>query len=143
MDEHASLDVQIRQAALSDVPAISQFIRPFVDSGHLLPSTPTELEELIDNAFLAMQRDTIVGCAALQVYSKKLAEIRTLAIAPAVQKRGVGKQLVNACVERAVAHQVMEIMAITSAEKFFHNCGFDFTLPGEKKALFLNTQSRL
>jgi hypothetical protein len=33
-------------------------------------------------------------------------------------------------------------MAITSADDFFHRCGFDFTLPGEKKALFLQTRER-
>jgi hypothetical protein len=30
-------------------------------------------------------------------------------------------------------------MAITSKEDFFRQCGFDFTLPGEKKALFIHT----
>ena len=28
----------------------------------------------------------------------------------------------------------------TSAESFFLACGFDFTLPGEKKALFMQTR---
>ena len=30
-------------------------------------------------------------------------------------------------------------MAIASSEEFFRNSGFDFTLPGEKKALFIQT----
>ena len=128
----------LRQAQLSDVPDMEHFIRPFVESGHLLPSTSAELNELMEHAFLAFQQDTLVGCAALQVYSNKLAEIRSLAIAPKVQKHGIGKRLVEACVQRALELQVLEVMAITSAESFFHSCGFDFTLPGEKKALFLN-----
>ena len=31
-------------------------------------------------------------------------------------------------------------MTITSVDEFFLRCGFDFTLPGEKKALFLQTR---
>jgi len=30
---------------------------------------------------------------------------------------------------------------VTSSEEFFQTCGFDFTLPGEKKALFLQTRA--
>jgi hypothetical protein len=35
---------------------------------------------------------------------------------------------------------VLEVMAITSSDGFFISCGFDFTLPGEKKALFYQTR---
>jgi len=52
----------------------------------------------------------------------------------------VGKRLVEACVNRAREEQILEVMAITSSEEFFRSCGFDFTLPGEKKALFLQTR---
>ena len=35
---------------------------------------------------------------------------------------------------------MLEVMAVTSNDAFFTGCGFDFTLPGEKKALFLQTR---
>jgi amino-acid N-acetyltransferase len=47
---------------------------------------------------------------------------------------------VRQCVELAQSRNVLEVMAITSAEEFFQSCGFDFTLPGEKKALFVRTR---
>ena len=78
--------------------------------------------------------------AALEIYSKKLAEIRSLAVLPEFQGRGVGKQLVQACVDRARERNILEVMAVTSSEDFFRACGFDFTLPGEKKALFYQTR---
>jgi amino-acid N-acetyltransferase len=31
-------------------------------------------------------------------------------------------------------------MVVTSSDDFFVSCGFDFTLPGEKKALFIQTR---
>jgi len=48
----------------------------------------------------------------------------------------LGKRLVEACIEQAKKQEILEVMAITSQEEFFQSCGFDFTLPGEKKALF-------
>jgi hypothetical protein len=43
-------------------------------------------------------------------------------------------------VEFAKERSILEVMAITSSEEFFQSCGFDFTLPGERKALFLQTR---
>ena len=54
--------------------------------------------------------------------------------------RGIGRGLVSRCVQLAVSRNVLEVMAITSSDGFFKACGFDFTLPGEKKALFIQTR---
>jgi N-acetylglutamate synthase-like GNAT family acetyltransferase len=61
-------------------------------------------------------------------------------VAADYQGRGIGKRLVDACVTRAREENVFEVMAVTSSEEFFHSCGFDYTLPGEKKAFFLQTR---
>ena len=130
----------IRSALESDVAALGQFIAPFVERGRLLPRTQDELEDLTVDGFIAESEGRIVGFAALEIYSSKLAELRSLAVAADQQGRGIGKALVSACVERAKQRHVFEVMAITSSEEFFQRCGFDFTLPGEKKAVFLQTR---
>jgi amino-acid N-acetyltransferase len=130
----------VRPSTLDDVARLAQFIAPFVDRGRLLHRTTGELEELMTHGFLVEKDGQIVGFAALEVYSPKLGEIRSLAVDPAHQGHGVGKALVDACIHRARALDVFELMAITSADGFFQKCGFDFTLPGEKKALFLQTR---
>jgi amino-acid N-acetyltransferase len=84
-----------------------------------------------------------VGCAALDIYNRKLAEIRSLAVAPETQGTGIGKKLVQACVELAHEEGIFEVMAISSSEDFFKACGFDFTLPNERKAFFLQTRDEL
>lgn len=119
---------------------LGRFIEPFVAQGRLLPRTKDELEDLTIDGFIAEDDGRIVGFAALEIYSSKLAELRSLAVAADQQGRGIGKALVNACVERARQRHVFEVMAITSSEEFFQRCGFDFTLPGEKKAVFLQTR---
>lgn len=136
-------DVMIRPALAADAPALAEFIHPFVEDGKLLPRTLTELNDLLPSFFVAEIEGRIVGCAALEVYSPKLAEIRSLAVSPTTQGLGIGKKLVSACVERAQNLRILEVMAITSADDFFMACGFDYTLPGEKRALFIQTRERL
>lgn len=135
-----SLSFIVRATTIDDVEALEQFIDPFVKQGRLLPRTQDELEDLTEHGFVAISEEKIVGFAALEIYSVKLAELRSLAVSSAYQGRGIGKALVSACVERAQKQNVFEVMAITSSEEFFQRCGFDFTLPGEKKALFLQTR---
>lgn len=149
----------VRNAIQDDIPSIAELIEPFVDEGKLLSRTYDEFGELLPNFFVAVAvaKDTeagaddpnilneapterVIGCAALEIYSRKLAEIRSLAVHCDFQGRGVGKMLVDACVQRARERNILEVMAITSSEHFFRTCGFDFTLPGEKKALFFQTR---
>lgn len=133
-------EIIVRPLSLTDVEELSRFIEPFVREGRLLPRTQDELEDLVPNGFVAIAEGRIVGVAALEVYSKKLAELRSLAVAPEYRRMGVGRELVQKCVERATQLNVLEVMAVTSSEEFFKSCGFDFTLPGEKKALFIQTR---
>lgn len=135
--------IVVRKATEADIAPLSEFISRFVATGDLLPRTLTELHDLLPNFFIADDNGKIVGCATLEIYSRKLAEIRSLAVAPEAQGHGVGKHLVEACVELAKQHNVYEVMAISSAEEFFKKCGFDFTLPNLRKAFFLTTRDEL
>jgi amino-acid N-acetyltransferase len=132
----------IRPATLADVADLDRFLAPFIEQGRLLPRTIDELEDLTDDGFLAIMDGQIVGFAALEVYSPKLAEIRSLAVDSQFRRHGIGRGLVQACIDRAKERHIFEILAVTSSEEFFQRCGFDFTLPGEKKALFLQTREK-
>jgi N-acetylglutamate synthase-like GNAT family acetyltransferase len=140
MPEAVETLIEVRPATPADVDGIDALIEPFVEGGKLLPRTSDELEDLIKSGFVAECGGRIVGFAALEVYSKKLAEVRSLAVAADMQRHGIGKRLVTACIDRARERNILEVMAITSSEEFFRTCGFDFTLPGEKKALFIQTR---
>ncbi len=132
--------IVVRPARGPDIRPLAELIAPFVAQRKLLPRAIDELALLLPNYFVAEDAGRIVGCAALEIYSSKLAELRSLVVLPEYQGHGVGKGLVEACVGRAREEQILEVMAITSSEEFFRSCGFDFTLPGEKKALFLQTR---
>ncbi|MBL8813823.1 MAG: GNAT family N-acetyltransferase [Planctomycetaceae bacterium] len=130
----------IREACRDDIPQLENLVDRFVQMNRLLPRTTDELCDLIPFGFVAVADGQVVGFAALEIYSAKLAEIRSLAVHDQYQGRGIGRGLVQRCVELAVKRNVLEVMAITSSDGFFQACGFDFTLPGEKKALFIQTR---
>lgn len=134
--------ITMRLATADDIEALIRFVAPFVEDGTLLPRTYEEIEEWLPSFFIAEINGEMVGCAALEIYSRKLAEIRSLAVSPVVRGIGVGKMLVEACVKLAREKHILEVMAISSNEQFFKAAGFDFTLPGEKKAFFIQTRER-
>ena len=133
-------DAVVRPATSDDLGPLEELIAPFVEEGRLLPRTTDELIDLLPTGFVAELDGRLVGFATLEVYSRKFSEIRSLCVAREVQSHGIGRRLVAACVELARERRVFEIMVITSQDNFFLGCGFDFTLPGEKKALFLQTR---
>jgi len=137
------LDLQqvvVRPAGPDDADDVLEFIEIFVEAQRVLPRTLDEMTLLMPTAYVAALGEEIVGFAALEIYSRKLAEVRSLCVKPELQGRGIGKKLTQACVELARERKIFEVMVITSSDDFFRNCGFDFTLPGEKKALFLQTR---
>ena len=114
----------------------------------LLSRTQAEIIELTRHGFVAIFQgsknlEEVVGFSAIEIYSTKLAELQCLAVHPRFQGSGVGKSLVQHCVQRARDLNVMEILAISSSEVFLKNCGFDYALPDQKKALFCQLKPRI
>ncbi len=84
--------------------------------------------------FVVKNRGKVVGCCALQVYSKRLAEIRSLAVHPDYQDNGIGPALVYRCVERAKELGIFEVLAIARDKSLFEAAGFG-TFHKERNAL--------
>ena len=139
--------IQLRQAQPVDAEAIHALMRPYVMQRLLLARTEAEIIELTRHGFVAFQEtedqtEKLIGFSAIEIYGPKLAELQCLAVDTAFQGSGVGRQLVDACVERARKLNVMEILAISSSEGFLQSCGFDYSLPDQKKALFCQLRPR-
>ncbi|TWT54074.1 Amino-acid acetyltransferase [Rubripirellula amarantea] len=137
----------IRQAEPADAEAIHALMRPYVMQHLLLARTEAEVIELTRHGFVAMRTEgdqevQLVGFSAVEIYSPKLAELQCLAVHHEFQGSGVGKALVTHCVDRARDVGVMEVLAISSNEQFLKTCGFDFSLPDQKKALFCQLRPR-
>ena len=138
-DEH--LNIEIHSASAGQAPEIHRFLQSFIASDQLLARTEDDIRNLIPRGFVATCESRIVGFAAVEVYSRKLAELQCLAVDSGVQGNGVGQRLVEMCVAEARKDGVLELMAITANEKIFRRCGFEYSLPFQKRALFIATGS--
>ena len=134
-----SVSFQIRSSQPRDQGLILDLIEPFVQQQLLIPRSAKEVSDLLEHGFVAMDVDELVGFAAIEIYSRKLAEIQCLAVSSQAHGMGIGTQLIVACLAKAKEHQVLEVMAISSSGDFLEKCGFDYSLPGHKRALFYNT----
>ena len=91
----------------------------------------------IPSFFVAEHRGEIVACCALQVYSRRLAEVRSLAVREDYRGQGIAARLVDACRERGRQRRVRQLFAVTSYPDFFERRGFTVHA-GWKTALFAN-----
>lgn len=154
MDNHGSQPVEpsgpvedatsVRAACLEDAGAVVELIKPYVKMRLLLERDADEIAALIPTGFSAIRSDNqaLVGFCAVEIYSKKLAEIQCLAVLEPYRNTGVGRELVQRCVKLAKDRGVMEVMAISSSESFLRGLGFDYSLPEQKRALFYQLRDR-
>ena len=106
--DHAT---QIRPATIDDRDSTLTLIEQFVSRGKILSRTLNELEHVLANGYVAVKEERVVGFVTLEIYSQKLAEIRSLVVDDSVQGQGIGRRLVETCVERARKRGVLEVMA--------------------------------
>ena len=143
MTDPLSLEaLEVRDASPDDTHDILELMVPFVAGKHLLRRTEGEIRELTRHGFVAELGSQIVGFAAVEIYSRKLAEVQCLAVREDLQGRGLGHRLVGLCVERARELGVLEVMAISSSDNFLVSCGFQYALPEQKRVLFYPLRNR-
>ena len=135
--------VSYSDAVPDDLDSVQQFLQPFMDKEYLLPRTVEQLSVLMKHGFVAKLDGKIVGFAALEVYSHKLAELQCLAVDPSMRRQGVGRALVAQVIQRAASENVKELLAISASDEMFKACGFDYSLPNQKRALFIQPQQAM
>lgn len=122
----------LRKATIEDIEKIYKLINEFASKNVMLPRSLSELYENIRDFFVFIQNDKMVGCAALHIFWKDLAEIKSIAVLESHQHEGIGKKLVMACKREAQKLHIAKIFALTYVPEFFEKCGF---LKVEKESL--------
>jgi len=115
--------MRIRPARDEDVEAMQRLIDGYAASDLMLSRSRAFLLENIGD-YVVAEDDGFAGCCALATLTSDLAEIRSLAVRPETSGRGVGKALVDACVERAKQLGLRRVFALTLVPEFFERCGF-------------------
>jgi len=115
----------VRKAQIKEVPEIRRFLAEFALDGSILPRTLADLYgQLRDYFVYREEQGALLGVAALHVCWAGLGEIRSLAVLPEHQRRGIGSQLVQTCLSEARTLGLDEIFLLTLRPEFFQRFGF-------------------
>jgi amino-acid N-acetyltransferase len=114
----------IRKAQIQDIKQIQGLINYFAQQDLMLPRSLNELYESLRDFWVAEERGRIIGCAALHISWDNLAEIKSLAVAKNKQRHGLGKELVNACLQEAKELGARRVFVLTYKNEFFRKFGF-------------------
>jgi len=116
--------IKIRRAKISDVRAMHRLLSGFSETKELLPRSISELYENLQQFHVADDRGKVIGTCSLAVQWDNLAEIKALAVDRDYQGKGLGKLLVRACLNDAVALGITRVFALTMKDGFFKKMGF-------------------
>jgi len=117
-------NIVIRRAKIKDVKSIYKILLYFGKRDMLLPRPLMELYENIQNFWVAERNNKVIGCCSLHVVSEDLAEIRSLAVLPKYQNRGIGKRLIYEVVREMKNIGLKKTFVLTFNEKYFKKIGF-------------------
>ncbi|MFG6490473.1 arsenic resistance N-acetyltransferase ArsN2 [Roseateles sp. BYS78W] len=109
--------ISLRQAGASDWPAVEALL--------LANKLPTEgAQAHLSTYLLATSNGEVVGCAGAEVYGT-LALVRSVAIAPGLQKQGIGRLLVGRLLHEARSRDIAALYLLTvTAPEYFAQYGF-------------------
>jgi len=116
--------VVVRPARTSDVRAIRSLVDTYAPDRRLLSKATVALYEDITEFLVADLDGEVVGCGAVHVFWEDLAEVRTVAVAPAYVGTGIGSVLLTALIERARELGVAKVFCLTFETAFFGRHGF-------------------
>lgn len=114
----------IRKARLSDVKQIQALVNSFAKKQLMLPRSLNELFENLRDFWVWEENKRIYGCCALHISWEDLAELKSLAVDTARQEKGIGAQLVNACLSEAKELKAKKIFVLTYRPQYFKRFGF-------------------
>jgi amino-acid N-acetyltransferase len=116
--------LKLEKARISDVPQMHKLVNYFANKGMMLARPLSELYEHVRDFFVVRQEGKVVACVALHISWDDLAEIKSLAVAEDIQRQGIGKQLVEACLEEAKELGIPAVFCLTYKSDFFEKFGF-------------------
>lgn len=114
----------IRKATIADVRSIHKLLIEFANAGMMLSRSLSDLYEAIRDFYVWEENGTIVGTVCLHICWEDLAEVRSLAVDKDFSGRGIGKKLVEVCLDEARELGLKRVFALTYQDAFFGKLGF-------------------
>lgn len=120
----APAGVLLREACTEDATSIHALIVKHQAEGRLLPRELVEIGTHAHRFVVAEQDGHVVACAELAPLSRSVAEIRSLVVSGDARRLGLGTQILDALIARAVTAGFEKICAFSHAPSYFVQRGF-------------------
>ncbi|MBF0539038.1 MAG: N-acetyltransferase [Nitrospirae bacterium] len=121
--------MKIRKATVADAVSIHKLINDFASIQLMLPRSLHTIYGNIREYFVCCEdetpTETLLGVCALHILWEDLAEVKSLAVHPSNQRRGIGGELLKSCLQEATSLGVNRVFALTYVPEFFTKYGFE------------------
>lgn len=117
----------IRKAVIKDIKAIHRILGDYGSQGLLLARPISELYDHLRDFFVVHEsghENSTLGVCALGICWEDIAEVRSLAVLREQHGKGLGRRLVETCLNEARGLGIPKIFALTYVPDFFSKLGF-------------------
>ncbi len=114
----------IRHARIPDARKIHKLLLVYAQDGQLLGRSLANIYDSIRDFYVYEEDGEILGIGALSICWEDLAEVRSLAVAPGQQGKGIGRKIVEMCLSEATELGLKRVFALTYQPIFFKTLGF-------------------
>jgi amino-acid N-acetyltransferase len=114
----------LRKAEIKDVKEIQKLLTHFANRGDMLSRSLSELYEAIRDFYVCEEAGRLLGTAALHIVWEDLAEVRSVAVSEEAGRKGIGTELVRACIDEAREIGLKRVFCLTYKPNFFGKFGF-------------------
>jgi amino-acid N-acetyltransferase len=123
LDSNSPLN--LRKAVMRDVPALLDLVNHWAAQGVMLAKTREIIYPQIRDFYVLETIDgAVAACVGLHILWHDLAEVRSLAVHPDFQGKGLGKRLVLGVEPEARSLGILRLFAWTLEPDFFIRCGY-------------------
>ena len=132
---------KVRQMEQTDIPSVLSIMRPFVESGKLLPRTEEQLAASLEDFIVYELDGGVHACAAIHFYPDGQAEIAAVAVDENYAHMGIGPKLMDNLIAQAGAGNAKSVFIMTTqAADWFETLGFEEdtidTIPEERQKVW-------
>src|SRR6056297_1421488 len=114
----------IRPARIPDARIIHQLLLTYAKEGQLLGRSLAAIYDSIRDFYVYEEDGAILGVGALAICWEDLAEVRSLAVVPGQHGKGIGRKIVERCLQEAKDLGLQRVFALTYQPEFFQKLGF-------------------
>jgi amino-acid N-acetyltransferase len=116
----------LRKARVSDVKSIHRLINSAAAKGEMLSRSLMDIYGSLRDFYVYYdeEKKLVVGVCAMNIIWENLAEIRSLCVEENYRYRGIGRNLVEACISEAITLGLFRVFTLTYKKELFAKLGF-------------------